>query len=46
MTLANKIALALAFIAALGAIENSYAYGAIGAALSGQNVVTYAACGN
>ena len=34
----------LAIIAALGAIENSYAYGAIGAWINGQAIDTYAAC--
>ncbi len=33
-----------AFVAALGAIENSYAYGAIGALLNGQSISAYAAC--
>jgi hypothetical protein len=41
--LADVLTFPLALIAALGAIENSYAYGSIGAAIAGQSLSTYAA---
>ena len=34
----------LALVATIGAIENSYAYGAIGALINGQAIAAYAAC--
>lgn len=34
----------LALIAAIGAIENSYAYGNLGAWLSGQSLSSFATC--
>ncbi len=40
--LADLLTFPLALIAALGAIENSFAYGSIGAAISGQSLSTYA----
>ena len=36
----------LALIAALGAIENSYAYGSIGAWIEGQSLSSFASCGS
>lgn len=42
--IADAFTFPLAIIAALGAIENSYAYGAIGAWINGQAIDTYAAC--
>lgn len=36
----------LALIAALGAIENSYAYGSLGALIEGQSLSSFASCGS
>lgn len=36
----------LALIAALGAIENSYAYGWLGALIEGQSLSSFASCGS
>lgn len=36
----------LALIAALGAIENSYAYGSLGAFIEGQSLSSFASCGS
>lgn len=35
----------LALIAALGAIENSYAYGSLGAFIEGQSLSSFVSCG-
>ena len=42
--LADIMLFPLALIAALGALENSYAYGYIGALLSGVSINDFAAC--
>ncbi len=42
--IADLLTFPLALIAALGAIENSYAYGALGAWINGQAIDAYASC--
>lgn len=42
--IADAFTFPLALIAAIGAIENSYAYGAIGAWINGQAISDYATC--
>ena len=42
--IADAFTFPLALIAALGAIENSYAYGALGAWLAGETIADYSTC--
>lgn len=42
--IADILTFPLALIAALGAIENSFAYGSLGAWLSGQSLSSFATC--
>lgn len=42
--IADAFTFPLAFVAALGAIENSFAYGMLGAWMADQSIADFAAC--